>query len=292
VPGENGECAIGRISGAGGKGTVMPYRHGYRAVLLLLPLILLAFWPGYFGALRAAPLALHLHGLSATAWLVLLALQLWSIHDRRVALHRAAGLALFALVPLFAGASLAAMQGGIALFAARSDPFHSSFGARLALVDLIALITFVALVRQALLARREVHAHAAAMLATALQVLPPILGRLFPAIPGFFDWDVAGHSGFALSFQMAMLASIGGALALWRGRRGGGAFLATAGSLALQAVAFDTVGAGAAWESAARALLAVPAALLFTLGALAAAGALAEGWLRVPPRARPRLGLA
>ncbi|MBY9063235.1 hypothetical protein K7957_09855 [Sphingomonas yunnanensis] len=270
----------------------MPYRHGYRAVLLLLPLILLAFWPGYFGALRAAPLALHAHGLSATAWLVLLAVQLWSIHDRRVALHRTAGLALFAIVPLFAGASLAAVQGGIALFVARSDPFHTSFGARLALVDLLALVTFVALVRQALLARRQVRAHAAAMLATALLVLPPIIGRLFPAVPGFFDWEVARHSGFALSFQLAMLVSIGGALAMWRGRRDGGAFLVVAASLVLQAVAFDTVAASMAWESAAKALLTVTPALLFALGALAAAGALTEGWLRVPPRPRPRLGLA
>ncbi|WP_219755409.1 hypothetical protein [Sphingomonas folli] len=271
---------------------MMPYRRAHWAVLLLLPLILLAFWPGYFGALRAAPLALHAHGLSATAWLVLLAVQLWAIHDRRVALHRAAGLALFALVPLFAGASLAAVQGGVALFAARSDPFHASFGARLALVDLLALVTFVALVRQALLARRQVRAHAAAMLATVLLVLPPILGRLFPAIPGFFDWEVAGHSGFALSFQLAMLAATACALILYRGRPDGGAFLAVAVSLLLQAVAFDTVAAGATWAAAARALLGVPAPLLFAAGALIAAGALAEGWLRVPPRARKRLGMA
>lgn len=270
----------------------MPYRRGWAAVALLLPLILLAFWPGYFGALRAAPLALHAHGISATVWLMLLALQLWSIHDQRLALHRAAGMALFVIVPLFAGASLAALQGGVALFASRSDPFHAAFAVRLALVDLVALVTFVALVRAALLTRRVPRAHAAAMLATALLVLPPILGRLFPLVPGFFDWEVAGRSGFALSVHLGMLVAVAGALVLSRQRPGGGAFLATAASLLLQSLLFETLGASAGWERVALATLAVPAPLLFVLGALIAAGALAEGWLRVPPRARRRLRTA
>ncbi|MGK6324306.1 hypothetical protein ACMGDM_14650 [Sphingomonas sp. DT-51] len=269
----------------------MPYRRAHWMVVLLLPLILLAFWPAYFGALSAAPLALHAHGLSATLWLTLLAVQSWSIHDRRLALHRAAGVMVFALVPLFAGASLAAVQGNVTLFAAASDPFHATFGARLALVDLVALVTFVALVRQALLRRRQVRAHGAAMLATALLVLPPILGRLFPVLPGFFDWNVAGHRGFALSFQLAMLSATLGALALYRSEHAR-AFVAVALSLGIQAIGFETLGASAAWANAARALLAVPAPLLFALAALAAAGALAEGWWRVPPRARPRPSMA
>ncbi|WP_447406154.1 hypothetical protein, partial [Clostridium perfringens] len=82
----------------------MPYRHAYRWLLGLFPLIALAFWPGYLGQLAQAPFALHAHGLTATAWLMLLTAQSWSIHARRAAWHRAAGLATFAVVPLFAAA--------------------------------------------------------------------------------------------------------------------------------------------------------------------------------------------
>ena len=49
----------------------MPYRRAWWAMLVLAPIILLAFWPAYFGALPTAPLAFHAHGLTATAWLLL-----------------------------------------------------------------------------------------------------------------------------------------------------------------------------------------------------------------------------
>ncbi|WP_447407144.1 hypothetical protein, partial [Clostridium perfringens] len=77
------------------------------------------------------------------------------------------------------------------LWRTQADPFHAAFGARLVIADMIAGPCVTALVAYALARRRRVGVHAAAMLATALLVLPPIIGRLFPALPGF------PHGGWA-----------------------------------------------------------------------------------------------
>src|SRR4028119_1494920 len=79
----------------------MPYRNAHWWLLLLLPLTALAFWPNYFGNLRAAPYAFHVHGVTATLWILLLAAQSWTIHERKNALHRKLGYASFALFPFF-----------------------------------------------------------------------------------------------------------------------------------------------------------------------------------------------
>ena len=49
----------------------MPFKHAHWLVVALLPVIALAFWPAYFGNLRGASVAFHAHGLSASAWILL-----------------------------------------------------------------------------------------------------------------------------------------------------------------------------------------------------------------------------
>lgn len=267
----------------------MPYRNAHWPILALLPTIVLAFWPGYFGHLRDAPLALHGHGISASVWLMLLACQLWSIHARRPGLHRAAGMALFVVVPVFAGATLAAVQGGFALFVAQADPFHAAFGARLGAVDLIALCTLVGLVRHALVERRHVRTHASAMLATALLVLPPILGRLVPIVPGFGTMDIAGWQGFALAFQIAQAVSILASLGLYLADRRARAFAVVAASIAVQSLVFEALGASSTWGAIATRMAGVPTLPLALIGAGGAAVALWQGWARTPPRRRFRI---
>lgn len=264
----------------------VPYRNAHWIVLSLLPLTLLAFWPGYFGQMRDAPLALHGHGLSAIDWVLLLALQLWSIHARHTGLHRNAGLALFVIVPVFAGASLAAIQGGFALFAAHSDPFHSAFGARLGMVDLIALCTLVGLVRHALVARRSISTHASAMLATLVLVLPPILARLVPILPGFGDRVIAGQQGFTLAFYIGQALAIAAALGLQMRDRNSRSFLVAALSIIGQSLIFSTAGASSRWAMLAIQAVAIPPPLLALAGAFAAALALWLGWIAAPPRRR------
>lgn len=250
----------------------MPFRSAYLVLLLLVPMIALAFWPSYFGRLPAAPFALHAHGLSAMAWLVLLELQAWTTARRQLALHRQTGLAMFALVPAFVAGGLLAMQGMAALAAAQSDPFHARYGARLALDDALAILAFVALVTFATAQRRRVWLHGGAMLGTALLVLPPIITRL----PIFPD---------SASFNMVFLAAQGvallGAVALGGLHpRSKGPFGFVAATIVLQSLLVQTVGQSAAWQRACFSLIGIPAIVLAFVGIVIGLAPLWWAWQR------------
>lgn len=52
-------------------------------MLLFLAATVVAFWPGYFSVLGEVPWQFHLHGVTATAWMLLLVFQSWGIAGRR-----------------------------------------------------------------------------------------------------------------------------------------------------------------------------------------------------------------
>ena len=61
----------------------MPLRRAHYLVLAMVLATVVAFWPTYFAVLRTARTELYLHGVTATAWMLLLALQSWTIHHQR-----------------------------------------------------------------------------------------------------------------------------------------------------------------------------------------------------------------
>ena len=252
----------------------MPFRNAHYILLLLVPMIALAFWPSYFGQVRSAPFALHAHGLSAMAWLGLLWLQAWTAH-RRLSLHRLSGLAIFVLAPLFVMGGLLAMQSMATLAAAKSDPFHAHYGARLALDDALAIVAFLALVTFAVARRRSVWMHGGAMLATALLVLPPIITRL-PVFPE--------GASFSTIFLIAQGTALVGAVVL--APRRPGPFRFVGATIAAQIFLVQTFGLSAAWERICFALISVPPIALAIAGLVLGAVPLWLAWRR-PAGSRP-----
>ena len=188
----------------------MPFRRSFYAVLLLAPLVLVAFWPGYFSIPRQVAPGVHAHAVSAMLWLGLLATQMWAIRTRRGHLHRALGMALFVVVPAFVAGGALAIQAMVVKSLA-GHPFYARFGAGLAVADALATPCFLALVAYALARRRDVHAHGGAMLATAVLVLPPALGRVLPAlmpgVPPFDAFPPAFHAAEAIALLLAVIAA-------------------------------------------------------------------------------------
>jgi hypothetical protein len=257
----------------------MPFRRAYLVILLLVPMIAVAFWPGYFALGRSAPFALHAHGLSAMAWLGLLWFQSWTAH-RRLSLHRLSGLAIFAAVPLFVMGGLLAMQGMAALAAAKADPFHAHYGARLALDDALAIGAFLTLVTFAVARRRKVWLHGGAMLGTALLVLPPIVTRL-PVFP-----DSATFVTVFLIAQGCALAGAAALAAIYPRARAPFGFVA--GTIAVQTLLVQTFGVSGAWERICFGLIAVPSLALAVVGLVLGAVPLWLAWRRpVGPRPAP-----
>ncbi len=263
----------------------MPYRRAPWWLLTLFPLNGIAFWPGYWGQLGKAPFALHAHGITATAWLLLLTAQSWSVHARKLPLHRLAGLATFLVLPMFAAAGPLALQGMAGLWRTNADPFHAAYGAQLVIADMIAGPAVVVMAVYAFLHRRRVVIHSSAMLATALLVLPPIIGRLFPAIPGFLQGGWAGFGGFRLSFHLGEGVAL--AIAVWLASRRPDArfgFGFAAAAIAAQMVGFETIGKTELWNRWVILLTQLPSALMAFAAAAAAAALLLWAWQKAPAR--------
>ncbi|HXG98991.1 MAG TPA: hypothetical protein VNI79_01075 [Sphingomicrobium sp.] len=181
----------------------MPYRHAHWFVLGLFPLAGLAFWRSYISQFGTAPAEFHAHGLTSTAWLLLLAMQSWSIHHGARAWHRTAGLASLALFPLFLAGGASIFIGMAQRYIEASDPFYQLYPPRLAWLDIVAVGGIAYFFFQAMKFRRKVWLHSGYLLATAIFLLPPILGRLSPLLPGL---EIEGPADFAkltIGFQIA-----------------------------------------------------------------------------------------
>lgn len=265
----------------------MPYRHAHWYLLLLFPLTGLAFWPNYFGKLADSPYAFHVHGVTASLWIVLLAFQSWSIHHRRNALHRSAGLASLALFPLFIAGGLLVIQTMAVKFAAGADPFYDVFGARLGAVDSVSSAAIPILFYLALKGRRKVHLHARYMLAPVLFLLGPILSRLMPALPPLAIAGPEDFHRFAYGLHLANGLAVAVAAILYlRAPKWGWPFLAVGGLVIVQSLLFETLGRTAAWEALFRAIGSLPTAAVASLGLGLGALAAWSGWMagRTPGR--------
>lgn len=228
----------------------MQYRYAHHMLLLvLLPAILFAFWPHYFGRIVAAPFAFHAHGLTATAWILLVAGQSWTIHARNHALHRTLGRLIFVAVPLFVAGAALAFQSMAAKYVAQSDPFYAALGPLLGLDDLISTTAFVLLARAALAQRRRPALHGGYLLGTVLLVVPPIVARLnLPVSP-------AWHAGEVIAALPALVLAL-------RSPKQAAPFLVVLGVLALKVAADTALGFDPAWIAVFTAALRVPAAVL------------------------------
>ena len=172
----------------------MPFRHAHWWVLATFPLAALAFWPHYLSLIGTSPWSYHVHGITASMWLLLLAIQSWSIHHGKRDFHRSMGLVSFALFPLFLAGGATIFIGMAERFVEASSPFYQLYPPRLAWLDFVAIAGLAFFYFQALRYRRFVGKHSSYLLATAVFLLPPILGRLAPlpmglnpAMPEFFE---------------------------------------------------------------------------------------------------------
>lgn len=254
----------------------MPYRQAPFAIAALLALTVFAFWPGYYGVLRSAPIAFHIHGVTATIWLVLLGLQSWSIRQRRFALHRQAGRASMAYFPLL----IAGMGGVLHSMSAATpvSPFYAIHGAHLGMIDLIAAGMVAWLYARALASRRDPRTHPRYMMATVLFLLSPILGR----VVGFLVPALQIHGPeefwkFSWAVQIGNLLALATAVTLYcQAPRDGRPFAVSGVALLVQTALLPVIDRSEPWKTVFLQLVRWPLSAMLVLGA--ALGALAVWW--------------
>nr|NUR38043.1 hypothetical protein [Sphingomonas sp.] len=258
----------------------MPYRQAHWYLLAIFPLAGLAFWQSYFSHFAAAPMAFHAHGMTASLWLTLLTVQSWTIHHERSGLHRQLGLGSLALFPLFLAGGATIFVGMAQRFVGQVAPFYTIYAPRLAWLDVVAVAGFAYCYFQALRQRQKVHPHSRYMLSTVFFLLPPILGRLAPALPPLTPSGPSDFWKLGVGFQLANAIAAGIPFFLaWRAPKQGRPFLEVGALIVSGAILYQTVGAAAVWRNLFAQAANIPAPALAIVAGVAGALIGYAGWI-------------
>ena len=226
----------------------IPYAKTPHFMAALMLVTVFAFWPSYFGQLSVAPWIHHMHGITGTLWILLIAVQSHTIHAGKRDLHRSLGRVLFVLVPLMVGAfSLVTWLG--AQKSVGGHPFYEEIGHFLLTADALLTFTTPLIVYLALRFRRNIQVHAALMISTVFGLLPPIIFRVFANyVPGLKVEGLDQFYKFENSLYLSLLLTMTIALYLYfRNKVHGWPWLLAAGFIALMWVLYETLGKTELW---------------------------------------------
>lgn len=273
----------------------MPFRHAHWWILSLFPVATLAFWPNYLSIISSSPPSFHFHGITASLWLILLAIQSWSIHHDRRAFHKTNGLVSLALFPLFLAGGATIFVGMAQRYVSAATPFSAIWPPHLAWLDFVAIGGMAWFYFQALKHRRKVGPHASHLLATAIFLLPPILGRLAP-LPLGIDFSQPGaFAQMGPGFHLGNVASALIAFFIaWRAGKNGKPFVVAGLLVLLSSLLFEFPGGTAAWKSIYAQAAAIPTLAMALAAALAGAAVGWAGWVagRKPAAPNPEALIA
>ena len=261
----------------------MAYTKTHYYMFGLLAITVLAFWPSYFSILQDAPLFHHLHGVTGTLWILLIALQSFLLQSRRLKLHRAFGKLLFILVPVMVGAFALVTWLG-AQKSVGGHPFYEQFGHALLTADVMLTFTTPLMIYLALRYRKNMHVHGALMITTVFGLLPPILSRLIVNyVPGLEITDLESISNFAYGLYGSMILCFVLAFYLYfRYRAHGWPWMFAAIIIALMFVLFETVGQSDSWTSAVNWIATLSPLSVLVFGLLLGVTACIFGWFQRP----------
>ena len=172
--------------------------------IIFTVLVLIGFGPTYYlkEFFQTPPLAsalVHIHGLLMTTWVLLFASQVWLIRSKNIRIHQKLGLAAIGLAVaiVFVGFFVAVHA---AKYGANSTPPGIPRLSFLA-VPMFDLVMFMILFGAAIYYRKKAADHKRLMILTALNFLPPALGRIHLSI-----FDALGPLAF---FGIPALLAIG-----------------------------------------------------------------------------------
>lgn len=181
----------------------------YFSLVFLVAVV--GFYPSYFSKQHEADVIHHFHGITATAWMLMLIAQSWWVRRGSFYNHRMLGRLSLLIAPLFV------ISGFLVIHAmlANQGGFSKAYGARLAFVDITTITYFAVAYGLAIFYRKTLNLHARFMATTAILLLPPALGRVFGGlVPGIESFDAAFHWSFGICEFIAL------ALVIDDGRRG------------------------------------------------------------------------
>ena len=246
----------------------MPYPRAHYYVLLCMAVIVAGFWPSYFAQWGSVPWQFHAHGVAASIWVMMVAAQSWSVHNKQLPLHRAVGKSSLLLFPFLIGGLFAIIDVTGKGFVG-GDFIRTTFGGEFLIGLGLAVAAYVLLFYRALKHRRKVWLHSGYMLATPLILfespLSRILGTWIPALR--YNGPQDNHLFmdsilWAMAVELAVIAVL-----WWRFRDKAAPFLVAALFIVAQMLTMGLMHKNAVLES-----------LLVVIGNLPSAAVVAAGF--------------
>jgi hypothetical protein len=186
----------------------MPYSNARYYVVIVIGVIILGFWPSYFSVVTNVPWQFHAHGVAASLWVAMVAVQSWTAHSKKqLMLHRAIGRTSLFLFPFLIAGLCAIIDVTGKGYVAGDGPVRMMDGAGFMIGLAIAIAAYVTVYFRALKFRRKVWVHSGYMLSTPIILFESPFSRVVNAyVPGFV---VNGPADFHL-----IMPSILGSMAL------------------------------------------------------------------------------
>ena len=149
------------------------FRRSAVYLALLLPFIVVGFWPTYFSRVGLeTSIRVHIHGGALSLWYLLLVSQAYLIRTNRRPLHRKVGRLSYALVPVIAVSTLAMAQHRLQVSGLTPETLFFFY------VQLSLLVFFLLSYGLAIANRATPLVHARYMICTALALIDPIFSRI------------------------------------------------------------------------------------------------------------------
>jgi len=182
----------------------MPYPRAYFYVLLVIAVTLAGFWNSYFSTFGKGPWQFHAHGVGASIWIMLVAAQSWTAHNKQFAWHAAAGKASLLLFPFLIGGLAAIIDLTASGYVAGEGATRALFGGAFLNGLLLAVAAYVLLFYRALKFRRKVWLHSGYMLGTPLILWESPFSRMLNDwVPGL---GISGPQDFPRILQSILWA--------------------------------------------------------------------------------------
>ena len=195
---------------------IMPFRSAHWWLIALVVMTVFGFWQNFFSQMgtdnpRVNVLA-HFHTWTAMAWMVLLIVQSWAIHNKHIDLHRKAGMASLLLFPLL----IAGLMAIIDLSASNYAQFGPNGLSHALLFQTgIPLLAYLWLYYQALALRRDVWAHSAHLLAMPFLLWESPFSRILAQYVPYFQFEGFSIPGIIAAVQAGMLVAAILAFGVW-----------------------------------------------------------------------------
>lgn len=168
------------------------YKNAYLYLIFGLVIVVLGFSSTYFNRLSHFSLPYHLHGISATLWMILLIVQPYLFKKGKLKTHRYLGWTSLLLVPIIVFCGVIMMR----LMIQGQENYPPNLVYKLAFIDAWTLSGFVILYVLALYFRKKLMLHSRFMVATIFGPLLPALTRMF-----LFTFAITSNFDQALTYS-------------------------------------------------------------------------------------------